>query len=635
MSRARLDSACTPQVGVQPTILAQDSGPPLHNHDGTQPQESLGGAQPPSGSQDGTTSNTGTGPYRVGDGVTAPVPLYRPEPEYSEKARNANYQGTVILYVEVDASGHPRNLKVLRSLGLGLDEKAIEAVEKWKFRPGYKDGHPVAVAASIEVNFRLASGVVTGAPATLAIEEPSGDEPLGAAEELVSGKGTIITPGENKHSYSATKIDARSFQYGGTLTVHISVGEGKDDGSFHLFREHASLDFEGDPTDHGSLAHRYVASNATATLTYQFQRGDIFLLAAEGRGLSRRKARNTYAFVAKADQGIGPLLRAGASLAATAAGVLEKDLLDKPDDLAARAKLISYYSGPPAITDADSAKAGRARHLLWMVEHHPETALLGYGRLCTINIAAEPLPDKEAYEKGKDLWKKQLAKFPHNLNVMEHAVNYLEINDPEEAERLILEMMQNDRKYLGRLGELYARAILGITAADYRTGKPTQADARVADSRFARRASATLQASSNEILISSVRRAVADYDPRIRVGGGPPPDLPAVFRPGTFLPATPQRIRVGGNVMQTKLVHQPKPIYPLHAKQSGVSGVVRLNAIIGKDGTIQNLTVASGNPELAQAAMEAVKEWVYVPTLLSGKPVEVVTQIDVNFTLSQ
>ena len=97
----------------------------------------------------------GGGVFRVGGGVTAPVPLYRPEPEYSEEARKAKYQGTVILYVEVDPAGKPKNLKVMRSLGLGLDEKAIEAVEKWKFRPGYKDGKPVTVAATVEVNFRL------------------------------------------------------------------------------------------------------------------------------------------------------------------------------------------------------------------------------------------------------------------------------------------------------------------------------------------------------------------------------------------------------------------------------------------------------------------------------------------------
>jgi protein TonB len=110
----------------------------------------------------------------------------------------------------------------------------------------------------------------------------------------------------------------------------------------------------------------------------------------------------------------------------------------------------------------------------------------------------------------------------------------------------------------------------------------------------------------------------------------PPPPPPAAPKP-----VTPQRIRVGGNVQQAKLIRQPRPIYPPLAKQARISGVVRLNAIIGKDGTIQNLTVASGHPLLVPAAMEAVKQWVYQPTLLNGDPVEVVTQIDVNFTLSQ
>ncbi|HZT32024.1 MAG TPA: energy transducer TonB [Bryobacteraceae bacterium] len=103
----------------------------------------------------GEGGGVGGGVFRVGGGVTAPVLLFKVEPEYSEEARKAKYQGTVVLYVEVDPNGKPRNLRVVRSLGLGLDEKAIEAVNKWRFRPGYKDGHPVTVAATIEVNFRL------------------------------------------------------------------------------------------------------------------------------------------------------------------------------------------------------------------------------------------------------------------------------------------------------------------------------------------------------------------------------------------------------------------------------------------------------------------------------------------------
>jgi len=89
------------------------------------------------------------------DHPSAPVPIHRIEPEYSDEARQAHHQGTVILSVVVDSAGLPTNIKVIRTLGMGLDEKAIEAVSQWRFKPGMKDGRPVSVAATIEVNFRL------------------------------------------------------------------------------------------------------------------------------------------------------------------------------------------------------------------------------------------------------------------------------------------------------------------------------------------------------------------------------------------------------------------------------------------------------------------------------------------------
>jgi protein TonB len=112
-----------------------------------------------------------------------------------------------------------------------------------------------------------------------------------------------------------------------------------------------------------------------------------------------------------------------------------------------------------------------------------------------------------------------------------------------------------------------------------------------------------------------------------------PPPPPAVKEAPK--PVTPKQIRVGGNVQSAKLVRQPKPQYPQLAKQARIQGTVRFNAVIGKDGTIQNLTLVSGHPLLVPSAQEAVRQWVYQPTLLNGEPVEVVTTIDVNFTLSQ
>ncbi len=103
----------------------------------------------------GSGGGMGGGAYRIGGGVSPPSIIYKVEPEYSEEARKAKFQGSVLLFVVVDEYGNPRDIKILRPLGLGLDQKAIEAVEKWKFSPGKKDGKPVPVQAQIEVNFRL------------------------------------------------------------------------------------------------------------------------------------------------------------------------------------------------------------------------------------------------------------------------------------------------------------------------------------------------------------------------------------------------------------------------------------------------------------------------------------------------
>jgi periplasmic protein TonB len=116
-----------------------------------------GGVGPGSGPGFGPGSGGGMGggAYRIGGGVSPPSILFKVEPEYSEEARKAKFQGTVLLFVVVDEKGNPRDIKILRPLGLGLDQKAVEAVEKWKFSPGKKDGKPVPVQAQIEVNFRL------------------------------------------------------------------------------------------------------------------------------------------------------------------------------------------------------------------------------------------------------------------------------------------------------------------------------------------------------------------------------------------------------------------------------------------------------------------------------------------------
>jgi periplasmic protein TonB len=103
-----------------------------------------------------TTTDTGADKvHRVGEGVTPPVPIHSPNPKYSKEARDAKYEGVCVLWLVVGTDGRPSDIRVSRTLGLGLDEKAIEAVRKWRFKPAMKDGKPVAVKISVQVNFHL------------------------------------------------------------------------------------------------------------------------------------------------------------------------------------------------------------------------------------------------------------------------------------------------------------------------------------------------------------------------------------------------------------------------------------------------------------------------------------------------
>jgi TonB family protein len=104
----------------------------------------------------GSGGNTGGGVYQIGGRVSPPVPLNQVEAEFSDEARRAKYQGVCLISMIVDTNGNPQNPRVVRALGMGLDEKALEAVRKYKFKPAMRDGKtPVPVMITVEVNFRL------------------------------------------------------------------------------------------------------------------------------------------------------------------------------------------------------------------------------------------------------------------------------------------------------------------------------------------------------------------------------------------------------------------------------------------------------------------------------------------------
>jgi protein TonB len=103
----------------------------------------------------GSGGEIGGDVFKVGGGISAPQAVSTPDPSYTEEARNAKAQGKCILWLIVDDTGHPRNIQVVRGLGYGLDAKAVEAVQQWRFQPAMKDGKPVKVQISVEVGFHL------------------------------------------------------------------------------------------------------------------------------------------------------------------------------------------------------------------------------------------------------------------------------------------------------------------------------------------------------------------------------------------------------------------------------------------------------------------------------------------------
>lgn len=169
-----------PKLTVEPTVivppqvhLAENHMPNLGNPSAT----ALPGAPPSNGSGSGGGIGSGSGGgvgvghgagvgagsgggigggvFKVGGGISAPQPVLTPDPEYTEEARRAKTQGTCTLFLIVDAAGQPRDIRVVHGLGFGLDAKAIEAVKQWRFDPSLKDGKPVSVQISIEVEFKL------------------------------------------------------------------------------------------------------------------------------------------------------------------------------------------------------------------------------------------------------------------------------------------------------------------------------------------------------------------------------------------------------------------------------------------------------------------------------------------------
>lgn len=153
-------------------------------------------------------------PYRIGGGVSAPRVISKKELGYSEEARKARLEGTVVVSLVVGEDGAPRDVKAARSLGFGLDEKAIQAVSAWRFAPGQKEGNPVAVQTTIEVNFRL-----PGRPGHWRFTRAAFDPPAGASvPSLVKQE---FPPDSDSHEPGWVTLTLEIDQHGNPINFHV------------------------------------------------------------------------------------------------------------------------------------------------------------------------------------------------------------------------------------------------------------------------------------------------------------------------------------------------------------------------------------------------------------------------------
>lgn len=311
--------------------------------------------------------------------------------------------------------------------------------------------------------------------------------------------------------------------------------------------------------------------------------------------------------------------------------------------------MLSYWSSRAETGDVENQKAARARHVLWIVEHSPKDDLFRTAtRVAQIYLSGR-LADAITFEAIKRLWLRHLQKSPDDEQLIVNAGSWFELQAPEDAERLYIE-----RGKSRVLGFLYAHWILGIAAEDFATGDPIIVEESRRTSPFAQRAREILQTSDNAGMLSGAAFALAwkggilfadgkltwDYTEMLapllaRAQARMPLDL-ALFAISPTLPRLGQRpprvLSAGGVVMSKKLRKKVQPAYPPEAKMMRIEGTVRLRVIVGLKGEIARAVVASGPRELEAAALAAVERQ-YEPTLLSGKPVFMITVIDLHFRL--
>jgi TonB family protein len=360
------------------------------------------------------------------------------------------------------------------------------------------------------------------------------------------------------------------------------------------------------------------------------------------------------------------VISANPPVTASQIAALEQQILVNPGDLTARAQLLSLYAAA-SVQSRDNYRADRLNQIRYLITEAPDSSLAG-STLAYVGTTSGPYPDPGDHAAIASLWFAQANSHFDDSRILLNAIRFLSIEDKAQAENLYTGAAvarPADVDVVARLGFFYAAGLVG---ADIMDGRVLVTRTAAADSSWTDHCRAQLDSSNNEHVLMGASVALPNLAMR-RTGGGPAYEawvkyseelrsrasaMDRVTGGSAAMPVefqmfaidsgaasqqnggapVPGEVRVGSNVQAANLILSPAPVYPPLALQAGVEGVVKFQARIAPDGTVKSLQLVSGPPLLVQAAMQAVQQWTWKPTLLNGQPVGVITSVDVPFTLA-
>ncbi len=331
----------------------------------------------------------------------------------------------------------------------------------------------------------------------------------------------------------------------------------------------------------------------------------------------------------------------GHQLTAAQVTDVEAAIQANPDDWQDRVRLLGFYATQLSAS-SNTAQTARLQQILWLIEHRPDLTVLHSPDAAIPFLTTRNVAVMGGLEEAKQAWRQALATHSDDWRVLGNAAWFFRIKDKDQSVDLLrraLAASPGNRMLADQLGAEYALILLGVTAFDP-SGRPSHFDPAEASSPLAQTVRAELKQSPQAPVLYAAGSTLSDYRADVTKSGGVEDSgalaTNLIERAKALDPnLVPTRIRVGGNIQAANLVTKVAPVYPPMAKQARIQGTVRFAAVLGKDGSVVNLQLISGHPLLVAPAQDAVKQWVYKPTLLNGAPVEVLTQIDVNFTLTQ